>query len=259
MNHIVLTTPRSRRYRGPSAWADLTARQYHQYLNWQENLDGSMAGAFVLFMHWYGMSYAVLRLVTDEQRNTLVRLLAFTDTPPNVWLLPRLRVRGWLFLGPGNGLAHLPFGAFMFAETALLAYNHQPDRTYLVDLAASVYAPKAWFYEKKAEGGRVMVARQDLTTYANAIRTLPDQTLRGIYLLYVGSRSAFPRQFPHLFRAAEGGGAPTTWLDVGLSLARQTGALGTFDEISQQPVFLVLTMLNSMIAEAEKLNAATAR
>ncbi len=260
MNHIVVQARRQFRYRGPDRWADLSARQFRQYLNWQLNLGGAPAGAYALITLWYRIPYLVFRSLTDEQRLRLGGLLNFTHPLPDVWLLPRIR-RGWrLYLGPGDRLKDLPFGAFAFAEASLLAYTLKPDRQHLVELATYLYAPKALFWQKVADGGRVVFNRLALPSYERAMNSLDDATLEGIRLCYIGAKQDYRRQFPDLYEpSTSSSNGQATWLDIGISVARQTGALGTFDELSGQPTFLVLTTLNAMIAEGKKLKEAAAR
>lgn len=247
------------RYRGPSAWAELSPKQFLQVIAWQLKLEGAPAGLFALLQLWYRIPYLVLRALDDEQRTRLLGLLDFLETLPDGWLLPRLRVGWQTRLGPGDKLRHLTFGAFMFAEAALQAGGANPQTDHLVDLAASIYAPRALPFGPLADGGRQPYDRQQLKAQIRWAAQLPHPVLMGVWQLYVGNRAHFPQVFPHLFRpATAGSGGGATWLDVGLSLARQTGALGTFNELEKQPVYLALTMLDALIKEADELKKAYA-
>ena len=81
--------------------------------------------------------------------------------------------------------------------------------------------------------------------------------IAGTHYNYVGARTELIRLFPRIFTPASGEGdsSSNTWLDVGLSLARQTGALGTYAQLEQTNVYLVLTTLQALIEEADKLKA----
>ncbi|CCH01637.1 hypothetical protein FAES_3630 [Fibrella aestuarina BUZ 2] len=259
MHHVVMQARRQLRYRGPSGWADLNPKQFLQFMAWQLKLDGAPAGKFALLQLWYKIPYLALRQLAPEQLASLCELLDWTLTLPDRWLLPRLVRGGRLWIGPGDGLRYLPFGAFMFAESALLAYTDEPQPKHLVDLAASLYAPRARFWQQKTEGGRLGFDRLRLPAHEAVMEQLPEAVLKGVYLCYVGARQPFPDQFTHLFKPPKPGGSggeSTSWLDVGLNLASKTGALGTFAELEKQPTFLVLTMLDALIGENERLKQA---
>lgn len=237
-------------FSGPENWAELTTRQFMQYLNWRVRLGGTPAGRWALLRLWYGISLSVLRKLTDEQRTDLLALLDFIDTRPERWMLPRIRRGFESYVGPGDGLENLTYGEFMYAEASRLRYVDREQPGDLADLTAALYRPRARFWQKTGFGGRTLFDNRRLDEQAARLKRLPETILQGVLMNYVGCLERFPQEFSDLYAGSSGNASDGTWLDVGLSLARSTGALGSFHELERTNLYLVLTTLNALMKEA---------
>lgn len=244
-----------KRFTGPSCWEEITPRHYLQLLNWRIRLGSNPAGKWTLLRLWYGIRYRHVWRLTDEQRMDLAALLDFVEERPERWMLPAISLRGKAYRGPGDGLEYLNFGEFMHGQAARDRFTSGGTMTDLAELLASLYQPRAFFWQASGENRRRLF---DMRRHPDQIRVMahaPESVSMGILLNFEGCLDRFPDQFPHLFsQHAESAGAGT-WLDVGLSLARQTGALGTFAQIEQTNLFLVLTTLDALMKENEELSA----
>ncbi|RYC69748.1 hypothetical protein [Spirosoma sordidisoli] len=243
-------------FRGPASWDELTPRHFLQLLNWRVKLGGEPAGRWVLLQLWYGIRYRHTRLLDDDQRAWLISYLDFLDERPERWMLPCLRVRLRRYIGPGDGLQHLTFAEFMHAEAARKRYEADGQPADLAELVAALYRPKARFFETAGDGARTLFDRRTLDTQTADMATLPGAVQLGVLMNYMGCLDRFPDQFEYLFKPSDQGGQEGgSWLDVGISLARQTGALGTFAQLEQSNLYLVLTMLDALMKENEQLKA----
>lgn len=238
-------------FAGPASWDEITPRQFRQLLNWRVRLDNDPAGRWALLHLWYGIRYRLTRLLTDEQRVDLLALLDFLDERPERWLLPRLRVKTRTYVGPGDGLEYLTFGEFMYAQASRDRYQNDEQPADLAKLVASLYRPKARPWQPAGDADRQRFDRRQFDAQALRMARLPRPLQLGILMNYEGCLDRFPAQFPHLFAGGDGG--DSSWLDVGLSLARQTSALGTFAQLEQTDLFLVLTTLDAIMRENEQL------
>ncbi|GAB2571757.1 hypothetical protein [Spirosoma areae] len=252
MNVIVIGL---KKFTGPASWDEITPKQFLQFLNWQIRFGGDPSGRFALLQLWYGIRYTTFRLLDDEQRLDVLALLDFLDTLPERWLLPSLKLRARAYIGPGDGLDFLTFGEFMYAQAARDRYRETGTANYLADLAAALYRPKARFWQKSGEARRSLFDARTHAEQANRMAELPASVQQGILLNFEGCLAEFPAQFTHLFTRNPGGSEGGSWLDVGLSLARQTGALGTFADLEKTELFLVLTTLDALMNENAELKA----
>lgn len=256
MNHVRIGT---KPFTGPAGWDELRPRQYRQVMNWRVRLESDPAGRFALLRLFYGIGYRQLRLLTGEQRLALTDLLDFLDTRPDRWMLPRVRIGIGIYVGPGDGLELLSFAEFMRAEAARGRYLESEERTDLAALAAALYRPRALPGQAYTEGRRRPFDDRHYAAQCRRFERLPDAVLQGILFNYQGCLDPYPTQFTHLFGGAknQAGNDDHTWLDVGLSLARQTSALGSFTQLEGQNLFIVLTTLEAMMKEAAELKANT--
>ena len=253
MNVVVLG---KRKFIGPSSWEEITPKHFLQLLNWRVQLGGEPAGRFVLLQLWYGIRYRDFRLLSDDDRVFLLSHLDFLDQRPERWMLPQLRVNTRLYVGPGDGLEQLTFAEFMYAQAARDRFMATGLISNLSDLAAALYRSKAIFWQKAGDAQRSLFDSRRYDLESRNMSRLPETVLQGILMNYEGCLDRFPEQFEYLFKSSsesesEGG----TWLDVGLGLARQTGALGTFAELERSNLFLVLTMLDAIMKENAELKA----
>lgn len=250
--HVIIIG--KQKFTGPSAWEQITPRHYLQLLNWRIKLGGDPAGRYALLQLWFGIRYRTWRLLSDDQRVELVSLLDFLDTRPERWLLPKLRVNTRRYIGPGDGLDHLTFGEFMHAQAARDRYRESGNLHHLAELMASLYRPKAYVWQPMGDANRRLFDTRKLESQTARMALLPVSVHQGILFNYEGCLDRFPDQFEYLFpKRNSGNGEGGTWLDVGLNLARQTSALGTFRELENTNLFLVLTMLDSLMKENEAL------
>ncbi len=252
MNTVVIGR---KKFTGPASWAEITPRQLLQFLGWRVRMGGDPAGRFVLLQLWYGIRYRSFRLLADEQRTDLLAVLDFLDERPDRWLLPTLRLYGRTYIGPGDGLDYLSFGEFVYAQAARDRYLDGQQPAALAELIAALYRPRAFFWQSAGDAHRQLFDARRHTQQSRRLESLPVTVLQGILMNYEGCLDRFPAQFPHLFGGSGGDGEAGTWLDVGLSLARQTSALGTFAEMERGNLFLVLTTLDALMKENAELKA----
>lgn len=241
------------RFAGPASWDEITPRQFRQYLNWLAS-GADIAGMFTLLQLWYGIRYRHSRLLDDDQRTDLLAVLDWITTPPSRWMLPRLRVGFDQIIGPGNDLEYLTFGEFMYAQAAFDRYLDDNDVTHLPELIAALYRYRArpWQIAGYAQRQPFDPRKHERTT--RQMRSLPLAIQLGIVLNFQGCLETFPAQFPCLFSGkGSAGDGSYTWLDVGLSLARQTSALGTFAQMESTNLFLVLTSLDAIMSEQKTM------
>ncbi|WP_234733229.1 hypothetical protein [Tellurirhabdus bombi] len=222
-------------------------------MRWQLTLQASLEGQIVLLQLWYRIPGRWLQRLDGEKLTRLLKLLEFLHQLPTRWMMSRLCLGFRTYVGPGDNLECLTFGEFMFAEAAVSRYRAGKNREDLAELAAVLYQPRALPWQKESDGKRAVFDRRRLEGAKKRFLRLSDAVLHGILLNYTGCMEAFPVQFEYLFkRSDESGGASGTWLDVGLNLARNTGALGTFQQLEQTNLFLVLPTLDKMIQESEE-------
>lgn len=255
MNSVVIGL---KPFSGPEGYHELTPEQYWQAMNWRVRLGSDPAGRFGLLHTWYKIRYRHLSRLDDEQRLALLSLLDFLDTRPERWMTPRVRVGAGLYVGPGDGLELLSFGEFIRAEAARTRYLNGEDRGDLAALAAALYRPRALPLQVYTEGGRRPFDDRHYQAQCQRFERLDDATLQGILFNYQGCLDTYPDQFKHLFSGKKSEqNDDHTWLDVGLSMARQTSALGNFTQLEAQNLYLVLTSLDAMMREAAELKANT--
>lgn len=247
MNVIVIGR---KKFTGPASWEEITPRHFLQLLNWRIRLGGDPAGRWALLQLWYGIRYAHTRLLDDVQREWLISHLDFLDQAPERWLLPKLKRKGKTYIGPGDGLEYLSFGEFMHAQAARDKYLSTRQTTDLAQLLASLYRPKAWlFWQARGEASRQVFDIRKHTRQVDLMAHFPESVALGTLFNYEGCLERFPAQFAYLFTQTGTSDEGGTWLDVGLSLARQTSALGTFAQLEQTNLFLVLTTLDALMKE----------
>jgi hypothetical protein len=239
------------RFSGPGAWSDLTPKWYRQWVRWQRK-GAPHVGLYALLRIWYKLKKKHLDLLDDDQRAVLVdTLFSFLSERPSHWMQPRLRV--WLrrYRGPGDRLQHLTFGEFMFAESARSGIGETPTNEQMAELAAALYRP----YQAGAQGERSALDKGAFDRQIKRFSYLSTDTLQGVLINYYGCHDQLVARFENLYpktktESSEEGGS---WLDVGLNLARQTGALGTFNQLEQTNVYLVLSVLDSVMREQAEL------
>jgi hypothetical protein len=227
---MTLRSGEHRVFRGPGSWEELTPDQYRQWAR-AVQLGNGDADAYALLMVWYGLRFRTLWQLEAEQRLQLLAVLEFTQHRPTRWMIPIIHQEGIPFVGPGDRLGNLTFGQFMFAESARQQENY-------LELVWALYKPR-W--------------RWAWTT----LKTVDSATLDAVRINYLGCIEQLASRFPRVFRPARKGENQTggSWLDIGLSLARSTNALGTFQELEKANLYLVLPVLESLLqeqAEAEK-------
>lgn len=241
-------------FKGPKSWEQLSPKQYLQWVRWHL-LGAPDNGLHVLLRLWFGIRYRHLRRLQGEQRIFLFdEVFAWLSQRPDQWMLPRLRVFLHRYRGPGNRLEHLSFGEFVYAESTRSGLDEQPTKAQLAELAAALYRP----YQPGAAGQRLGFNRASLDSQIKRFGWIPMETLEGIRINYFGCIDQLSPRFPFVYPKSSGGGEePCSWLDVGLSLARQTGALGTFHQMEETNVYLVLSVLNDVLREQAELAALT--
>lgn len=252
MNVIVIG---KKTFVGPAGWEHITPRHFLQLLNWRVRFGSEPAGKFVLLQLWYGIRYRHARLLDDDQRTELLSVLDFLDERPELWILPKLTLKARSYVGPGDGLEHLTFGEFMRAQSARDKFMAKGETLHLSELVAALYRPKALFWQPAGEAKRRLFDVRRYERQALAMLQLPPAVLQGVLLNYEGCLDRFPEQYPYLFGSASEGEGGSSWLDVGLSLARQTASLGTFYELERSDLFLVLTTLDALMKENAELKA----
>lgn len=239
------------KFTGPSGWDELSTRQFLELMNWRTKLGSQPAGRWVLLQLWYGIRYRHVRALSDEQRVDLLALLDFVDSLPGRWMLPTLTVNGRCWIGPGEGLKDLTFGEFLYAQPARERYSEHGDPKELIKLATALYRPRALFFQARGDNHRQLFDAREYEAQCEQLSALPPSVLLGILLCYDACLSQFPAEHPNLYSGSTGGGG--SWLDVGLSLARQTPALGNFHELEKTNLYLVMTTLDAIIKENELL------
>ncbi|WP_128544087.1 hypothetical protein [Larkinella soli] len=256
MNTIDLRLPAKApvHFQGPSEWNEVTPRQWLQWVRWQTDLEGAMAGRFLLLQLWFGLKFRTLRLLDEAQQLRLLELLDWTDRHPSRWMLPVIWIRGRRWVGPGDQLEHLTFGEFVFAEAARTRYQAAPSREDLEELAAILYRPARWPWQHPGEGGRSRFDRHQLEGHRGRMAALPAAILKGTLINYLGALEQLPRAFPHLYKGSGSSDQTSgSWLDVGLQMARQTTAFGSYHQLENTNLYLVLTTLDAMLKENEDL------
>lgn len=250
-NSVVITVDgRPHHFLGPGDWADLTPTQY---LEWCRSLNVEAGtGQFALLQRWYGLRYRDVRLLDDEQKVQLLAVLDWTHERPSRWMIPTLGSRLGYFDGPGDRLAALTFGEFMFAEAARAANLR-------AELAGALYHPRS---NERAFSERGINERG--TRFAK----LPAEMLEGILINYLGCLDIIGERFRRVFPLPKtgddeelnlGSDSSSNWLDIALGLARQTGALGTFQQLQQTNLFLVLPVLEQLLKEQAELQKLTTK
>ena len=247
----VITSNSTKTFTGPFAWPEVTPKQYLEWVRWQTTLQGDAAVRFFLLVHWYGVPRRLLEQMTDEHRERLARMLDWSLQVPDCWKLESLFVGANRYVGPGDRLKWLTFGEYMFADNAA-------RRRDLPALAAALYRPIRRLYMTPTAYNRTPFHPATLERQTKAFARLPTEVLDGIFLNYLGATEHFASSFPHLCKPAPADSdAGSNWLEVGISLARQTSALGSFHEIERTNLFLVLRTLDSVLADQEKIEAAS--
>ncbi|NID13785.1 hypothetical protein [Fibrivirga algicola] len=244
-----LPSGRLRHYKLPACWEDLTPKQWGQVEHVLHQKTEHYA--YALLMLWSGLTLGHLEALTVAQKLELLELLRWLDTPPTKWMRGRVNVRFRHFWGPGDGLEDLTFGGFLFAEAALKRYT-DGEAEALYDLVAAVDISRKWSLWLD---GPPDFNSKLLPQIAGLVKKhWAGSMMAGLHYNYVGARTELIRLFPGIFKpAGKNASSDNTWLDVGLSLARQTGALGTYAQLEQTNVYLVLTTLQALIEEADKL------
>ena len=244
----------ARKFCGPAGWDELTARQFVQLLNWRVKMGSDPAGRFVLLQLWYGIRYRHVRALSDDDRVDLLAVLDFIETLPERWMLPELTVNTRRWIGPGDGLANLTFGEFLRAQPARERLAETGGHKELVKLATALYRPRALFFQKRGDAHRQLFDQKDFESQCAQLSGLPESVLAGIVMNYDGCLAKFPEQYKNLYSGTKSGSGGS-WLDVGLSLARQTASLGNFYDLERSDLFLVLTTLDALIKENVELKA----
>lgn len=253
MHSIAVITRKGPKYfTGPAGWDEITPDQYLHWVRWQTDMAGDPAVRFFLLVHWFGVPRYLIDHMTPEHQSDLLACLDWSQQVPDRWMLPELHMRANRWIGPGDRLGWLTFGEYMFADAAARAKDYPR-------LAAALYRPVRRLYMPAGEWSRSDFNDKRLDDQARHFARLSPEILHGIYINYLGATEHFAQLFPRLCRPAKSeSDTGAGWLDVGLSLARQTQALGSFRDIEKTSLFVVMTTLEAILEEQEKLSEAHA-
>lgn len=249
MNIVTLTfNGKSYRFTSPGSWEALSEQQFliaAQLLNAEYPQEKLTLGLLAV-REFLQIPKAIFNALDTEQLATLLDTLGFLhQTPgPLTWKIRRI---GKTF-GPADKLANLTFGEFMFAEK----YVQSRQLDYLV---ATLYRPQAADGNKgdTREAFNTNSIEDRLPAAVAQSRALKQAVL----LNYCSIRAAMAKLFPNVFPEPDGtdnkkATADHTWLDIALDLARKEPALGDFEKLQQQNLYLVLRLLDKVMAEHQE-------
>jgi hypothetical protein len=281
MDTIQLTVPDkngepfTQTYIGPTTWSEASEKQYwalckvlmlinrHDFL--RLTLPSVLYGIPFEKLQWLMDATALMKSgLTDEQiadaldyGQQLIQKAdwVFNTLPQYKWPLPSLTIdRKNTVYGPGDGLRHLTFEEFMFAERCWSKYRDGQDEAQLLKLCAILLRPKS--SQLVPVEGDQRLPFQPLWVERDTKRfgKLSHVERWGILFAYEGARAELVAHFKNVFqkpaddqKASHSGG----WYDVALSLAGPDVA--KFEANNRANVYLVLAMLDKAIADQEAL------
>ena len=279
MNTIQLTLPDKdgepveTTYTGPNTWSELTQTQYwaickillligeHEYL--RLTLPNVLYGIPFESLQWLFNTDALLESgLSDEQVADALsygqQLLessdwVFDSLPQVKWPLPALSVDKTTVYGPGDGLRHLSFEEFIYAENCWSKFRAKPDDPALTKMAAILFRGKRQKAVPEGADPRQPFDPHWVERNGKRFLKLDRYQLWGILLAYEGARAELASHFSFVFQKPEPGAKtpPAGWYDVALSLAGED--VQKFEANNRANVYLVLAMLNKAIQRQEEL------
>jgi hypothetical protein len=259
-------------YAPASSWDELTRRQLAEVLGVLHGPEHFWPARLRLLSIVSGAPLDVLLELTELQVKRLYCLTDFLFSEQHRLtrqLLPELglpaqvdrKKRRWT--GPGNNLASVSFGEFIFADTYFCAYAKHQSAEALHLLLAALYRPARikgpqpgdpdWSGDR-----RVPFNEHNLEHYAHMLRWLPDVDKLSIVTWYRGCRAQLQADYSEVFEASERDAKRHATGDWGRVLRSLSGdTFGPLEQTSRQPVRTVLAELCDLAREAQRLQPAT--
>jgi len=264
MQHISLTDNlRRRRFdiSGPSAADELNADQLTGVMRIKQRYDNEDLQAIRISALLFSIDKERMQRLTTLQKLQLAATVEFLFEP-------RCKMDKWLFnslgsglFGPADGLENLTFGELMHADRRLDQYRETGEERYLDELVAILMRKrKRFLFGRHADDVRSPFKEGLITKQGRKIAkrlTLPEKA--AIHFNYVACRSRLADFFPNLFpepdqdEPVNNPASNDNWLDVAIDLARKEHVLGNIHDIEKDNVYLVLRVLDRVIAENKKL------
>lgn len=181
---------------------------------------------------------------------------------PELVLPRRVNPKCRRFVGPGDALAGVSFGEFMFADTYFCQYALRQAPEALDHFLAALYRPA-----RKGVGpgqadwngdARQAFNEHNVAHYAQLLRHVADVDKLSVLLWYRGCRAQLQADFPDVFDQADGPApAQQPKGDWGRVLRQLSGgAFGPLEQTARQPAGNILAEMNDRAREARKLKTA---
>lgn len=203
--------------------------------------------------------YPLTDFIFCEQHRLTRQLLPELRLPANV----DRRKRRWA--GPGDNLASVSFGEFIFADTYFCAYAKHQAPEALSHFIAALYRPARPKGPRPGDPdwrGDVREAfnEHNIEHHAHLLRWLPEVDQLSIYLWYRGCRAQLQADFPEVFDAAETDTRRHQKGDWGRVLRSLSGGtFGPLEQTARQSARTVLAELCDLARQANDLKTKTSR
>jgi len=255
-------------YKGPDKWAELTKAQFMLVMNAKATLSDSFKQAILLVQLLFAVKLQSIKKLTTVQAIQLAGIVNFLfegDQEMGAWHVPKIlrRMKEPLY-GPGNKLANITFAEFMFADICVENYLKTKDEKFLNQLIGVLF--REGNEKQKFETGDIRFEFNKAKIDAVVLEAEKfSQAIKNAVLInYLGCKKALIKPLKNVFpdrkeQQDEKPGQSQSWLDVAIQLARKEHALGSLYEIEKSNAFLVLKVLDKVIAESvemqEELNS----
>lgn len=270
MQTISLINRRSKKtqdFKGPASWADLSKAQFMLVMNTKATLNDVFKQAILLVQLLFGIplkSMKELNAIQAIQVAGVVNFLFEGDQEMSVWHVPKIlrRMKEPLY-GPGNKLANITFAEFMFADICVENYLKTKDEKFLNQLIGVLFREGNQKQLEETGDIRFEFNKAKIDAVVLEAEKFSSAIKNAVLINYLGCKKALIKPLKNVFpdrkeQEVSQPGQSQSWLDVAIQLARKEHALGSLYEIEKSNAFLVLKVLDKVIAESiemqEELN-----
>lgn len=270
-------------YQAPSQWTDLTPGQYIRAIATMLHANQTEPAAqWALLPLLIGIKPAQVDALNEVQRVELLMSMDFLfdlDHLPYQCMVPSFstleyrrpgvnrklsRLLGTTLHGPGDGLQHLTFGEFMYAEQLNLASQtpQGPDTPqYINQLLGTLYR-RADRHRRGYDDPRVPFQSGRLASYGKDFELVDSKVKNALLLNYQGAKAFLPTMYTHVFPpelqdtdpdAPRPKPNPAAWLNAGLQLVK-LDPIG-FENIQKVPLHTALKSLDETLKQDEATRA----
>ena len=238
-------TLNKRIYRGPAAWAELTAESLLSLAVCTGSIS-HYTGAF-LVMTMFNVPKKLFTRLKQCQIIQLEPLISWTYSKNTLqnWLIKSVKVGSATLYGPQNRLADITIEEFTYTEAAYERWLDSQNPLFLDTLFAVLYRKKKFFI-----GKRVAFDADRLDKHEKRAKKVRIYIKRAVAINYAGCRNFIIDRHPFIWVPPDPNDKPTAgpahkhtnWISLVLNLSGDK--FGTYQQTTKVKLWLVLADFN---------------